>query len=269
MATTSRPSRGSDRVLGSRPRPSGSRHARRPRPSCRCRSGRGRSSGWRRLVGRVDAAAPAGEHDRADRRDQQQERRDLERRAGTWSAAARRSAPGVPKPGSYCAPSRVDRLQARAEHRDHELDEQRGGEHDGADVQRRPPAGRIGICVAADVGDDEHVEHHHRAGVDDDLRGGDELRAQQQEQRRQRQQVEDQRRAPRRRGCATGTTPIAPAMAPMPAMKKRTSAMWSGRRLFALGAQRRALQRLGEQHLLGEDQVGAVVVATSRSRGPS
>ena len=28
---------------------------------------------------------------------------------------------------------------------------------------------------AADVGDDEDVEHHHRARVDDDLRGGDEL----------------------------------------------------------------------------------------------
>ena len=30
--------------------------------------------------------------------------------------------------------------------------------------------------------------------------------------------------------------------------------------LFALGAQRRRLDRLGEQHLLGEDEVGAVVV---------
>src|ERR671938_274416 len=55
------------------------------------------------------------------------------------------------------------------------------------------------------------------------------------------------------------TTPTAPAMAPMAAMKKRTSVM-RRRNLLALGAQRRALERLGEQHLLREDQVGAVVV---------
>ena len=49
------------------------------------------------------------------------------------------------------------------------------------------------LVGAADVGDDEHVEHHHRAGVDDDLGGGDELGAQQQEQGGQRDQVADQR----------------------------------------------------------------------------
>src|SRR2546421_1630280 len=51
-------------------------------------------------------------------------------------------------------------------------------------------------------------------------------------------------------------TPIAPAMAPMPAMKKSTALTAS----FALPAQRRPLERLGQQHLLGEDQVAAVVV---------
>src|SRR3989440_4919074 len=51
-------------------------------------------------------------------------------------------------------------------------------------------------------------------------------------------------------------TPIAPAMAPMPAMKNSTALTV----LFALPAQGRPLERLGQQHLLGEDQVGAVVV---------
>src|SRR3954471_15073096 len=48
-------------------------------------------------------------------------------------------------------------------------------------------------------------------------------------------------------------------MAPIAAMKKTTSAMRRAR-LLASRAQRRALERLGEQHLLGEDQVRAVVV---------
>src|SRR5687767_8985242 len=55
-------------------------------------------------------------------------------------------------------------------------------------------------------------------------------------------------------------TPIAPAIAPNAAMKKRTSAMRSARRLLALPPQGRPLERLGQQHLLGEDEVGAVVV---------
>src|SRR4051794_13465677 len=42
-------------------------------------------------------------------------------------------------------------------------------------------------------------------------------------------------------------------------MKKKTAAMRSAR-LLAGGPERRALQRLGEQHLLREDQVRAVVV---------
>src|SRR4051795_11398920 len=55
------------------------------------------------------------------------------------------------------------------------------------------------------------------------------------------------------------TTPTAPQMAPMAAMKKKTSDI--GRPgLLALAPQRRALERLGEQHLLGEDQVRARVV---------
>src|SRR3954465_5875052 len=52
---------------------------------------------------------------------------------------------------------------------------------------------------------------------------------------------------------------MAPASAPIAARKKKTSAIRAGR-LLAGGAQRRALERLGEQHLLREDQIRAVVV---------
>src|SRR5690349_2724503 len=52
------------------------------------------------------------------------------------------------------------------------------------------------------------------------------------------------------------TTPTAPPRAPSAARKKRISSTG----LLALAFQRRALDRLGEQHLLGEDQVLAVVV---------
>src|SRR5215213_1852121 len=52
------------------------------------------------------------------------------------------------------------------------------------------------------------------------------------------------------------TTPTAPPRAPSAAPKKRTSSIG----LLALAFQRRALDRLGEQHLLGEDQALAVVV---------
>src|SRR5215208_1237955 len=73
-------------------------------------------------------------------------------------------------------------------------------------------------------------------------------------------------------GLRRVTVPMAPAMAPIAAMKKKTSAMDDRRaRLLARGAQRGALQRLGEQHLLGEDQVrpvvvGHLVVVTHRDR---
>ena len=118
----------------------------------------------------------------------------------------------------------VDRLQARAEDRDDQLDEQRRAEQrprEAAARGRRRPATSV---RAADVGDDEDVEHHHRAGVDHDLGGGDELRAQQQEQRGQAQQVQHERQHANRR-VAQHDDPVAPATAPMAAMKKKTSAM--------------------------------------------
>src|SRR5271156_5827421 len=59
------------------------------------------------------------------------------------------------------------------------------------------------------------------------------------------------------------TTPTAPAITPKPAMKNRIVLIgWVGSRSssLALVPQRCALQRLGQQHLLGEDQIRAVVV---------
>src|SRR5437763_6711113 len=51
---------------------------------------------------------------------------------------------------------------------------------------------------------------------------------------------------------------MAPAIAPAPAPKNRTALTTA--RSLVLGPQRRALQRLGQEHLLGEDEIGAVVV---------
>ena len=93
-----------------------------------------------------------------------------------------------------------------------------------AQRERRPRRRRHRLVRAADVGDDEHVEDHHRAGVDDHLGGGDELRAQQQEQRRERDEVADQRQH-RVERVAQRTVPSAPAMAPIAARKKKTSAI--------------------------------------------
>src|SRR5437588_9775932 len=53
------------------------------------------------------------------------------------------------------------------------------------------------------------------------------------------------------------TTPIAPVIAPIAARKKK--AMLTAESLL-VGAQRRALDRLSQQHLLGEDQIRAGVV---------
>src|SRR5271165_5505927 len=56
------------------------------------------------------------------------------------------------------------------------------------------------------------------------------------------------------------TTPIAPEITPMAAMKNSTELIFSSPSSLALVPQRGALDRLGQQHLLGEDQVGAIVV---------
>src|SRR4051794_12700215 len=51
-------------------------------------------------------------------------------------------------------------------------------------------------------------------------------------------------------------------MAPIAATKKNSwlTSSSPGRVSLALRAQRRALERLGQQHLLGEDEIGALVV---------
>src|SRR4051812_22966060 len=53
---------------------------------------------------------------------------------------------------------------------------------------------------------------------------------------------------------------MAPAIARIDAAKNATGAMEAAATLLALAPQRRPVEGLGEEHLLGEDQVGAVVV---------
>ena len=153
--------------------------------------------GDRDLARVLEAAAAAGEDDRADGRDQQQQRGDLEREQEVVRNS-RRSRPAVPKPaGSPVAPHAAPSLSIAvrpepsiAMHSSTNSAPANSGRDDAQAGRRRA---RERLVLAADVGDDEDVEHHHRAGVDDDLRGGDELGPQQQEQRGQRQQVADER----------------------------------------------------------------------------
>src|SRR6185312_10927296 len=56
------------------------------------------------------------------------------------------------------------------------------------------------------------------------------------------------------------TTPTAPEITPIAARKNRTWLIRQTAPSLALVSQRGALERLGEQHRLGEDQVVAVVV---------
>src|SRR4051794_5623206 len=92
-------------------------------------------------AGRLQALAPAGEDDRADGRDQQQERRDLEgqQELGQQQLAdlARR-----PEAAEEARAVRVQLRQAGAEDGDQQLDEQRAREQDGRAAQRG--AGRGG-----------------------------------------------------------------------------------------------------------------------------
>ena len=86
--------------------------------------------------------------------------------AGRAEAGAARSAPSVSsafRPEPSIAIAQLDEQRER---------EERPRAHAAG---RGRAARRSGSVRAADVGDDEDVEHHHRAGVDDDLRGGDEL----------------------------------------------------------------------------------------------
>ena len=136
---------------------------------------------------------------------------------------------GEPKPSKNPVPSLVEHAQARAEHRDRDLDQQRAREQHRDRAHARPVVRASGSVLAADVGDHEHVEHHHRAGVDDHLRGGDELRAQQQEQRRQPEQVADEREHRVERVAQEHGADRAAQGDRCAAMKKMTSAMHAAR----------------------------------------
>ena len=110
----------------------------------------------------------------------------------------------------------VERLQAGAEHRDQQLDEQRAARTASPATRRpRPTGGRERLARAADVGDDEDVEHHHRAGVDDDLRGGDELARSSRNSAASDSRWTDEREHASRTGCAARPSPTAPAIAPI------------------------------------------------------
>ena len=112
------------------------------------------------------------------------------------------------------------------------------------------------LLDAADVGGDEDVEHHHRAGVDHHLRGGDELGVQEQEEPRERDEVDDQREHAVEGVAKRDHRDRAAERADRPGEEGRPPPS----PLLALSPQRRPLDRLREQHLLGEDQVLAVVV---------
>ena len=139
------------------------------------------------------AGAAAGEDDRADGRDQQQQRGDLEgdqvvgqeQLADLGRLAEARLCTARPRCRAPRRRSRSARSPARRTARTRTRTETTRSA--GPD---RP--GQPGLH-AADVADDEDVEHHHGARVDDHLRRGDELRAQQQEQHRQEDQVADER----------------------------------------------------------------------------
>ena len=185
------------------------------------------------LVVLADPAAPAGQQDRAHRRDQQQKRRPLEHQQKARQqqfADIRGRAVGVPA-RLIGRPVFRDGLQAGAQQRDQQLDQQRSTEHRRAQAQVR--AGRpapahpladlddaVPLVAPADVRHDEHVQDHHRPRVNHHLDGRHEFGAQQQEQHRQRQQVRRPARARRR------TDRAAPPRRPRrrsrrsPAMKK-------------------------------------------------
>ena len=213
------------------------------------------------LVG-ADPAAPAREDDGADGGDEQQERGDLEREQELRQQQLADRARACRRPASHRGAPSVS-IAFRPEPRTamRELDEQRQPRRATAidAAGRGRPAGAAAPVRAADVGDDEHVEHHHGAGVDDDLRGGDELRAQQQEQRRQREQVADEREHGVE-GVAQHHDPDRAADGADARDEEEDLGHADAGGYSPSRAQRRALERLGEQHLLGEDQVGAVVV---------
>ena len=125
---------------------------------------------------------------------------------------------------------------------------------------REPAAlGAQRLVGAADVRHHEHVEHHHRAGVDHHLSGREELGVQEQEEHRQRHQVRHQGEH-----AVEGVAQDHHAQRP----SERADRGDEEQHLLephgsAYSPSRRSgvcLGRIGEQHLLGEDQVAAAVV---------
>jgi len=139
----------------------------------------------------IQAAAAASQDDSTDRRHQQQQRCDLEREQ-VCRQEQLADVLGAAEAGDVGRAVGGDALERGAEHGDAQLDRDRQPEQRTEQLQRAARTVQR-LILAADVGDDEHVQDHHRARVHDHLGGGDELGAQQQEQRRQRDQVTDER----------------------------------------------------------------------------
>ena len=134
------------------------------------------------------------EDDAADRGDEQDDRRDLEREqvVGQEQPA---DLGGAAEARSPIVASSARELAAGLEpDHDDDLDEQRAAPASTAPtVCQLGPACPRRVGSRADVGDDEQEHHHHGAGVDEHLRGRDELGRQQQVEHGERAEVPDQR----------------------------------------------------------------------------
>src|SRR5919201_1729690 len=131
------------------------------------------------------------EDDAADRGDEEDDRRDLEREqvVGEEEPPDLRGA-AERAPDVRLVRERAARFQSDD---DDDLDEQRARREYRADGLPARPSGPGRVLPRADVRDDEEEHHHHRAAVDEHLRSRDELRRQQQVENGERREVPDQR----------------------------------------------------------------------------
>src|SRR6202012_3891561 len=128
---------------------------------------------------------PVGEHDRSYRGDEQEDGGGLEGDEELFEQEVADRG-GVAEAGGDVGTVGAEGLEGGGEDGGGDLDEEEEGQQPGEQslAGNRVPLRLVG---AADVGDDEDVEHHHRARVDDHLGGGDEGRGQEQKKHRQRE----------------------------------------------------------------------------------
>ena len=170
-------------------------------------------------------------------------------------------ASGVPKPATYGRAVAADRLQARAEHGDEQLDRRARRRR----RTRRASRQRPGLWPTGEALARRRRRRRTRRAPSPRRR-----RRRPARRRRTRRAAAGTARPARsggrpararcRRGSCSAITPIAPAIAPIAAMKKMTATVITVGHHSPSARSGVALDRLGEQHLLGEDQVRAVVV---------